>query len=75
MPVEINGKIYFRTLEVCRKTGISRATLFRWLKEGIVEAPNRDRRGWKLFGENDINKITMEANRVHTGERRTEARG
>ncbi len=75
MPVEIKGKIYFRTLEVCRKTGISRATLFRWLKEGIVETPGRDRRGWKLFGENDINIIIMEANRVHTGERRTEDKG
>jgi len=65
MPVEINGQTYYRTLEACKRTGLSRATLFRWLREGIIEEPRRDRRGWKLFGEDDFNKIQAEANRTH----------
>ena len=65
MPVEINGQTYYRTLEACNRTGLSRATLFRWLREGIIEEPRRDRRGWKLFGEDDLNKIQVEANRTH----------
>jgi len=65
MPVAINGQTYYRTLEVCKRTGLSRATLFRWLREGIIEEPRRDRRGWKLFGEDDLNKIQAEANRTH----------
>ncbi len=64
MPVVIDGRSYYRTLEACKRTGLSRATLFRWLKEGIVEEPRRDRRGWKLFGEGDLNKIQAEVNRT-----------
>ena len=46
------------------KTGISRATLFRWLKAGLLKKSYRDRRGWRLFTEDDLNKIQAEANRV-----------
>jgi DNA-binding transcriptional MerR regulator len=46
------------------KTGISRATLFRWLKAGVLKKPYRDRRGWRLFTQDDLNKIQAEANRV-----------
>lgn len=35
MPVVINNQTYYRTAEVCRIVGISRNTLFRWLKEGV----------------------------------------
>ena len=64
MPVEINGQTYYRTTEVCRKTGISRATLFRWLNQGIFPIVFRDRRGWRLFTEDDLNKIRAENNRI-----------
>ncbi len=46
------------------KTGIGRATLFRWLKAGVLKNSYRDRRGWRLFTENDLNNIQAEANRV-----------
>ena len=57
--------MYYRTLEACQKAGVSRATLFRWLKAGVLEdAMNRDRKGWRLFTENDIDRIKSEATRV-----------
>jgi len=37
MAITIDGKVYYKTSEACKKTGISRATLFRWLKIGIIE--------------------------------------
>ena len=65
MPVTLRGRKYYRTAEVCRKVGISRTTLFRWLSEGIFDEPeNRDRRGWRLFTEDEVNRMEAEANRV-----------
>ena len=65
MPVEINDRIYFRTADVCKKANISRTTLFRWLKEGIlVDNYLRDRRGWRLYSEEDLEKILKEATKT-----------
>jgi len=69
MSIEINGRIYYRTLEACKKTGISRATLLRWLKDGILEKPHRDRRGWRMFTEGDLDKIQAEATRMKVEEK------
>jgi len=64
MPREINGQKYYGTLESCEKIGISRPTLFRWLKAGILEKKRKDRRGWRVFTEEDLNKIKAEARRI-----------
>jgi len=65
MSVTINGTTYYRTAEVCRMVGISRTTLFRWLKDGLLrEAQYRDRRGWRLFTEAQIDKLKTEVNRI-----------
>jgi len=65
MPVTVNGQTYYRTAEVCRTVGVSRTTFFRWLKEGILkEAGHRDRRGWRLFTEDELNRFEAEANRI-----------
>ena len=66
MPLRINNLTYYRTSEACIKAGISRATLFRWLKAGLLTMSYRDRRGWRLFTEDDVNQIQAEANRVET---------
>jgi hypothetical protein len=64
MPREIDGKRYYEATEVCMKAGISRPTLFRWLKRGLLIELHRDRRGWRLFTEEDLNKIRTEATRI-----------
>jgi predicted site-specific integrase-resolvase len=64
MPIEIDNETYYRTAEVCTETGISRATLFRWLRSGLLKRSCRDRRGWRLFTEDDLKEIKAEANRV-----------
>ena len=65
MPVTLSGRKYYRTAEVCRMVGISRTTLFRWLTEGTFNEPeHRDRRGWRLFTEEEVGKMEAEANRI-----------
>ena len=50
MPVVIDDQNFYRTAEGCRMIGISRNTLFAWLKERIIpDVEYRDRRGWRLF--------------------------
>jgi len=66
MPTIINGQTYYRTLEASKLAGISRATLFRWFREGIIEdMAIKDRRGWRLFTEEDIDKVRAEVNKIH----------
>ena len=65
MPVAINGQNYYRTAEVCLRVGISKSTLFRWIKEDIMkEVEHRDRRGWRLFNEDEIDRLEVEVNRI-----------
>jgi len=50
MPVVIDDQNFYRTTEDCRMIGISKNTLFTWLKERIIpDVEYRDRRGWRLF--------------------------
>ena len=65
MPLVMNRRTYYRTAEVCRRVGISRNTLFRWLKQGLLgECERRDRRGWRLFTEDEIDLLKGEASRI-----------
>ncbi len=65
MPTVINRKTYYRTSEACHTAGVSRSTFFRWLKMGVLEdVPHKDRRGWRLFTEHDVNRLRDEANKI-----------
>jgi len=65
MVIKLRKQCYYRTSEVCHLAGISRATLLRWISDGIIEdASYRDRRGWRLFTEAEIKEIEKEVNHV-----------
>lgn len=65
MPVVINDLTYYRTAEVCRMAGISRNTLFRWLKEGILsDVEFRDCRGWRIFTAAQVEAVKAKTNHV-----------
>jgi transposase-like protein len=65
MPVVINDQTYYRTADVCRTVGISRNTLFRWLKERVVsDVEYRDCRGWRLFTPVQVEAIRTKSNHV-----------
>ncbi len=58
VPTVVDGKTYYRTAEACQRVGISRATFFRWLRDGsFPDVKNLDRRGWRLFTEGDLKRL------------------
>ena len=66
MPVEIQGKRFYRTNEALKIIGISKATWFRWLKEKKVEdVAHKDIRGWRLFTEEEVERIRKYANTIN----------
>ncbi len=65
MPLNINGNIYYRTAEVCQAVGISRNTLFRWVKEeAVIEVEHRDCRGWRIFTPEQIQALKQKTDTV-----------
>ena len=65
MPVVINNQTYYRTAEVCRIVGISRNTLFTWLKEGVAsDVEYRDWRGWRLFTAAQLEMLRTKTNHI-----------
>ncbi len=62
MSLKIDGTTYFKSAEVSKITGVSKSTIHRWIKEGIIpSAMYRDRNGWMMFAEEDIKRIKDEA--------------
>jgi DNA-binding transcriptional MerR regulator len=65
MPVKINGRMYYRTAEVCQIVGIGKSTLFRWIRQNIIkDAEYRDRKGWRLFTEDELLSLKSETNKI-----------
>ena len=65
MTIEIDGHIYYRTLEACKKAGISADRLSSlWLKAGVLQKSYKNRRGWRLFTEEDVREIRAEARKI-----------
>ena len=63
MPVMVDGQTYYRTAEVFRMIGISRNTLYRWLQKDILGGiEHRDSRGWRLFTQDEIDKLNTAIN-------------
>lgn len=44
------------TVEAAKQIGVSKNTLLRWLDGGLIEDVARDWRGWRLWGEQDIER-------------------
>jgi predicted site-specific integrase-resolvase len=72
MPVKIDGRVYYRTAEVCQIVGIGKSTLFRWIRQNVVnDAEYRDRKGWRLFAEDELHSLEAETKRIqknHVGD-------
>lgn len=65
MPVVVDEQTYYRTAEACRLLGISRNTLFRWLRRKVCsDVEYRDWRGWRLFTAEQIEAIRRHTSQV-----------
>ncbi len=47
----------YTTKDVLKKVGISRNTLFLWLKKGKIPEVARDRNGHRVFTSQDVSRI------------------
>jgi phage antirepressor YoqD-like protein len=73
MPVVIDSETYYRTVEVCRIAGISRNTLFKWLKEEVFsDVEYRDWRGWRLFTAAQLETVRTKTNHIIAVNRRSQ---
>jgi adenine-specific DNA-methyltransferase len=52
-----NSKKRYKTYEVCKLFDVSKATLFRWEREGLISGPPRDWRNWRLYTLQNIQEI------------------
>jgi len=67
MPTTLNGTEYYRTAEVCAMAGTSRNTFLRWVRQGLfTDVAHRDRKGWRLFTEDDVARLRDEVSKVHS---------
>jgi DNA-binding transcriptional MerR regulator len=54
---ETPKKKLYKTNEVCDLFDISRATLFRWERQGLISGPPRDWRNWRLYTADNVEQI------------------
>ena len=62
MPLLLEGNTYYWTTEACSLAHISRNTFLRWVREGTFrDVELRDRRGWRLFTDDDLLRLITES--------------
>lgn len=49
------------TAEVASLVNVSKDTILRWLKQGLIKEPKRDKRGWRVFSEAEVKSIVTYA--------------
>lgn len=50
----------YNTTQAAEKLGVSRPTLLRWFREDRITAVKRDWRGWRVFKDEDLERIRRE---------------
>ena len=53
----MNGKSLLSTAEVADRAGIHKDTLLRWLRQGAVREPKRNRHGWRIFTHEEAARV------------------
>ena len=53
----MKGNRKYYTRDICAMFDISKATLFRWESEGLISGINRDWRNWRIYNNDNIEKI------------------
>lgn len=60
-------KEFLTPSDVCDRVGISKNTLLRWERDGLIPKAKVDWRGWRRYTEEDLRKI-MKAKDLRTKE-------
>jgi excisionase family DNA binding protein len=57
MPKLLGGLCFYTVSEVAKSVGIHRMTLLRWIEARKVPDGRRDRNGWRMFSEAQVEAI------------------
>lgn len=56
----------FSTQQVAKMANVHRDTLLRWLREGRIPEPQRDRNGWRVFTQEEAQAVATFANQTNS---------
>ena len=67
MVIHLDGQTFYSTQEACELAGTNRFTFLRWVRQGkFVDVASRDRNGWRLFTEDDLQRLKYRVNHIDT---------
>jgi predicted site-specific integrase-resolvase len=65
VPIQVDGKRFYRIGEALAAASLSRATYFRWLKLGrLRDTRFKDRNGRRIFTDSELGILVDEAKRL-----------
>lgn len=65
MVLQLDGQEVYRIGEALNQADVSRATYFRWVREGrIADTRYRDRNGRRVFTTEELDRLVAAANRL-----------
>jgi len=65
VPIQVDGQCFYRIGEALAAASLSRATYFRWLKQGRLRDTHfKDRNGRRIFTESELGILVEEAKRL-----------
>lgn len=47
----------YSTEEAAKAAGISKSTLLRWIRHGVISDVRRDRNNWRVFSLKDVSQL------------------
>ena len=63
---------FYSTAQVAGLAGVHKDTLLRWLRVGLVNEPDRDRRGWRTFSQSAAAEVVLVAKSPKTVRKQVE---
>lgn len=65
MPLKFDGQTFYNTREACKLAGTNRDTFLQWVRQKkFTDVEHRDRNGWRLFTEGDLQRLKDYVNRI-----------
>ena len=65
MPLNLDDRTFYNTREACKLAGTNRHTFLRWVRQKkFTDVEHRDRNGWRLFTEDDVQRLKAHVNHI-----------
>jgi DNA-binding transcriptional MerR regulator len=65
MPLKLDDQTFYNTREACKLAGTNRHTFLRWVRQKkFTDVEHRDRNGWRLFTEDDVQRLKAHVNHI-----------